>query len=289
MTIFAVLGANGQVGGATARQVLAAGHRLRVILRDAAKAEAWTGQGAEVAFADVDDADQLAVALEGVEAAFLMNPPAYADPDPFAVAARRAEGFAQAVVHAQVERIVLLSSISAHLPSGNGMIHTNHLFEQRLAKIDTPVAFLRPGYFLENWAHVQAVVETEHILPSMLFPLDAGVPMVGVSDIGALAAKLLGETWVGRRVVELAGPTNLSSVGVARILTQLLGSEVQAAAVPRAEWAAIFLQGGMSQASAAAMVEMYDGFNDDTIRFEGAQPRRGTTRAADILSTIFVR
>lgn len=287
MSLFAVLGATGQTGGATARHVMANGHKLRVVLRDLSRGEDWSGQGAEVVEASVDDGPSLIGALEGAEAAFLMNPPAYADPDPFAVAARRAENFAQAIEASSVRRVVLLSSISAHLPAGNGMIHTNHLFERRLERVGKPVTFLRPGYFLENWVAVRGAVLGDTVLPSMLSPLDRSIPMVATEDIGALAARLLAETWQGRRIVELAGQTNLSPEGVAGILGRQRGKAVKAVAVPRAEWAPIFAGGGMSPAAVGAMLEMFDGFNSGTIRFQGAEPRRGAYRHEDVLETIF--
>ena len=40
---------------------------------------------------------------------------------------------------------------------------------------------------------------------SFLQPLDKPVPMVATADIGREAAKLLQESWTGRRVVELEG------------------------------------------------------------------------------------
>lgn len=287
MRLFTVLGATGQAGGATARHVIGNGHALRVMLREPSRKEGWTSLGAEVVEGSVEDLASLIAALDGAEAAFLLNPPAYADPDPFAVARRRADNFAQAIESSSVQRVVLLSSISAHLPSGNGMIHTNHLFEQRLKTLSKPITFLRPGYFLENWAAVRDVALAQNVLPAMLLPLDRALPMVAAEDIGALAARLLAEAWQGVRIVELAGQTNLSPEGVAAGLSRALGRAVGAIAVPQSDWPAIFASAGMSPASTAAMVEMFHGFNNGTVRFQGAEPRRGTRRHDDMLRTIF--
>lgn len=277
--MFVVSGVSGKTGRATADALLAAGLPVRVIVRSADKGRPFAERGAEVAVADLGDVDALKSALDGATAAYLINPPAYGEADPFAIALRLADGFARAIEQSDLARAVVLSSISAHLSAGNGIIHSNHLIEQRLGGLAKPVTFLRPGYFMENWAHVMGPVLSDGVLPSML-DLDRPFPMVAVADIGALAAKLLTETWIGRRIVELEGPTRVTPVAVANALGEALGRPVKAIAVPREARAGILAASGMSERTASAFVEMYDAFNDGTIRYEGGQPRRGETRLA---------
>lgn len=278
--MYVVAGVSGQTGAATARALLAQNLPLRVIVRDAEKGKAWADKGAEVAVADIGNADGLATALNGAASAYLLNPPAYGTENPFDEAKRRADVFARAILGSDVARVVVLSSISAHLPAGNGIIHTNHIFEKRLGDLAKPVTFLRPGYFFENWGHVLAPARADGVLPGMLSPLTKAVPMVCVADIGALAANLMQETWIGRRIVELAGPTNTSPETAAAVIGAALGKDVKALAVPREAWAGIFAGSGMSPRTVEAFVDMFDGFNNGTIRFEGDEPRRGVTTMA---------
>ncbi|MDI5929176.1 NmrA family NAD(P)-binding protein [Rhizobium leguminosarum] len=278
--MYAVAGVSGQTGAATARALLAQKLPLRVIVRDAKKGKVWADKGAEVAIADIDNANALAAALNGATSAYLLNPPAYGAENPFDIAERRADVFARAILGSDVARVVVLSSISAHLPAGNGIIRTNHILEKRLGDLAKPATFLRPGYFFENWGHVLAPARTDGVLPGMLSPLTKAVPMVCVADIGALAARLMQETWIGRRIVELAGPTNTSPETAAAAIAAALGTDVKALAVPREAWAGIFAGGGMSPRTIEAFIEMFDGFNNGTIRFEGGEPRRGATTMA---------
>lgn len=280
MSMYVVAGVSGQTGAATANALLAQNLPLRVIVRDAEKGRAWAEKGAEVAVADLSDPGALTAALNGASAAYLLNPPAYGADDPFAAAKARAEVLAQAITASDIGKVVVLSSISAHLPAGNGIIHTNHIVEKGLGDLARPVTFLRPGYFFENWAHGIEIALAEGVLPTMLSPLARAVPMVAVADIGALAARLMQETWIGRRVVELAGPTNTTPEAVASLLGQALGKPVKPVVAPRPKWLDIFTSGGMSARTAQAFAEMFDGFNDGTIRFEGGEPRRGQTTAA---------
>lgn len=82
--MFAVLGATGQLGGAVLHTLASQGFRIRSVLRDSGKGEAFRAAGAEVVVADAHDADALAIAFVGVEGAFVMNTPSYASPDLFA-------------------------------------------------------------------------------------------------------------------------------------------------------------------------------------------------------------
>lgn len=286
MSMYVVAGVSGQTGAATARALLAQNLPVRVIVRDADKGRVWAEKGADVAVADLGDAAALTVALNGASAAYLLNPPAYGANDPFSVAEVRAKIMAQAIAQSDVGKAVVLSSISAHLPDGNGIIHTNHIVERTLGDLAQPITFLRPGYFFENWAHGIDIARDKGILPTMLSPLTRAVPMVAVADIGALAAKLMQETWIGRRVVELAGPTNTAPEMVASLLGQALGKPVKPVAVPRLEWLDIFIGGGMSHRTAQAFVEMFDGFNGGAIRFEGGEPRRGRTSVTEALDAL---
>lgn len=275
--MYAVTGVSGQTGAVVARALLAQSLPVRVIVRDGQKSAPWAALGADVAVADISDVNALKAALDGIRSVYLLNPPAYAQPDPFSVAAHMSEVFVEAIETSDIEKAVVLSSISAHLSKGNGIIHTNHLIEKRMASVRKPVTYLRPGYFFENWAHVLPVARAEGILPSMISDLDMPVPMVSVNDIGATAAKLMTETWFGRRLVELVGPTNTTANGAARTISEALGRPVKAMAVPRDAWAGILTGSGMTERSVSAFVDMYDGFNDGTIRFAGALPRRGPT------------
>ncbi len=67
--LFAVIGATGQQGGATARALLAAGAGVRALVRDprAQPARALADRGAEVVRADIDDPASIRSALTGVD------------------------------------------------------------------------------------------------------------------------------------------------------------------------------------------------------------------------------
>src|SRR5579863_8408986 len=73
--MFAVAGVSGHTGKVVAETLLAQKKPVRVIVRDAAKGEEWKRRGAEVAVADLEDAEALTRALRGADSAYLLLPP----------------------------------------------------------------------------------------------------------------------------------------------------------------------------------------------------------------------
>lgn len=275
--MFAVLGATGQVGSAVLRTLASKGLPIRAISRNARNAEALKAMGAEIVVADAYDADALAVAFAGVDGAFVMNPPSYASPDMFADAERVAAAIGQASVTVGLPKLVCLSSVGAHRTERQGNIRTTRILEQALSALSIPTAFVRAAWFMENWSGTIAVAKEKGVVPSFLHPLDRAIPMVGTADIGRVCAEVLIQSWSGRRVVELEGPSDLAPTDVAAAISSLLANPVRAIAAPREGWASFFESKGNSRAAALAWVEMIDGFNEGWMTFEGGHERqRGT-------------
>ncbi|HEY7413256.1 MAG TPA: NAD(P)H-binding protein [Vicinamibacteria bacterium] len=288
MARYAVAGVSGNTGGATARALLARGAPVRVVVRDPVKGEPWEAAGAEVAVADLGDPAALAAALRGVTAAYVLNPPAYALPDLFARAEQLAESILQAARAAGRPRLVVLSSIGAHLPAGTGNILTNRAFERVLGPPERASTFLRPAYFMENWAWVAPVAAEQGVLPSFLAPLDRAIPMVSVADVGEAAAQaLLDEDGAGT-VIELAGPRSYSPAAAAAAFAAALGRPVTAVAVPEEGWPAALASSGFSARTIASWQELFRAFNTGAIDFErrGGEPARGGTPLEDAIAAV---
>jgi uncharacterized protein YbjT (DUF2867 family) len=288
--MYAVVGASGNSGGATARALLDDGAPVRVVVRDPAKGEPWAARGAQVAVADLGDAAALARAFEGAQAAYVLNPPAYALPDFFKHAEALARSIAQAARTARLPRLVVLSSMGAHLESGSGNIATNRTFERVLGSLDCPVVFLRPAYFMENWAWVAPVAAQAGVLPSFLLPANRAIPMVAAPDIGALAARAMQDGSLAG-VVELQGPRDCSPDDAAAAFSAALGRPVQAVPVAEAEWGANLEASGFSPRTISAWIEMFRGFNSGAIGFErrGAEPLRGRVPIEEAARAIVAR
>lgn len=266
--MFAVTGITGQVGAVVGAKLLDRGLPVRAVMRNAEKAGSWRERGAEIAIAEMTDAAALADAFAGAEAVFLLIPPAF-DPAPgFPQAKLIIEALKTALVKAAPKKVVCLSTIGAQAKEENLLTQLG-LVEQALSELPMPVAFLRAGWFMENsvWDIAPA---RDGVMPSFLQPLDKPVPMVGVRDVGAVAAEMLQEDWTGKRIVELEGPYRITPLQMAEAFSAVLGRPVHAEKVERDVWEALF-RSSQGMQNPGPRMRMLDGFNEGWIEFEGGE------------------
>ena len=280
--MFAITGITGQVGGAVARELLAAGKLVRAVVRSAPKSQAWAKRGCEIALAEIGDAAALQAAFAGAEGVFVLLPSSF-DPAPgFPEVRAIVSALRSALAAARPGRIVALSTIGAQAKEQN-LLSQLGIMERELGELPAPVAFLRPAWFMENVAWDITPARERGVVPSFLQPLDKPFPMVATADIGAVAAELLQGTWGGRRVVELEGPRRVTPDEIAAALTELIGRPVRAEAVPRSTWEELFTSQGMKHPT--ARMRMLDGFNEGWIEFE-AGPKGSRKGRVDIAAVL---
>ena len=264
--MFVITGVTGKVGSQVASTLLAQGHKVRAVVRTAAKGEEWAAKGCKIFIANIDDATALTEAFRGAEGVFLMTPPNY-DPEPgFPDTERNAAAIREAIEAAQPEKLVYLSTVGAHVVEFN-LLNNSGMTEATLRTVSVPVAFLRAAWFMENASWDVASAKTG-VVHSFLQPLDHKIPMIATKDIAQTAVELLGETWQGVRVVELEAHERYSAADVATAFASALGTPVRTELVPRSRWEELFRSQGMTYP--LPRIRMIDGFNEGWIDFEGA-------------------
>jgi NAD(P)H dehydrogenase (quinone) len=283
--MYAITGITGNVGGALAATLLAAGLPVRAVVRDATKGAAWAARGCEVALAEMEDATALTAAFAGAEAVFIL-PPSEFDPKPGYGQAR--ETIVAALIAARPGKALCLSTIGADAAQDN-LLTQRTLLEQALLALPVPVTFLRPGWFLENSLWDVASAREDGVIHSFLAPLDKPFPMVATKDIGTLAARLIQENWSGKRVVELEGPRRVSPNDLAAAFAKALGRPVRAEIVPRESWETMFRSQGAKNPN--PRIRMLDGFNEGWIDFPngGANALKGSTDAETVIAALVQR
>lgn len=283
--MFVVMGATGQAGGAVLETLKRRGAKVRAVARDPARAG---GLGVEVVRGEASDAASLAAAFKGAEAVFAMLVPPPQAADVLAESRAIARAIAAAVRAAKVPHLVALSSVGAQLASGNGIVAALHGFEAALAGAAPSMVFLRPGYFMENWAAVLPAARDAGVLPSAQKPLDARGEIVSARDVGRTAAELLFEKRPGVRIVYLAGPAEYSPVDAAAILSKLLGKPVSAVPMSREEAIAGLVAAGLGADYAAKLADLDDAANEGRIGFPtgGGEVRRGTVTLEQALQRL---
>ncbi|WP_278263835.1 NmrA family NAD(P)-binding protein [Nocardia sp. AG03] len=238
-----VTGATGQQGGATARRLLADGHPVRALVRDADSdgARALATAGAELAVGTFEDAAALRAAVTGTRAVFLVPVATYTgDGWDITDEARHGIAVVEAAVAAGVEQIVFTGVASAGDPKSWGMQGKVRI-EESVAASGLRYTLLRPVRFMENYLLQGSPVDGvrpggEHY---HLFPADRPLQMIAVDDIAAIAALAFADPdgWHGR-TLDLAGEA-ITPVDAATVIGRATGRPVHYREATEAEADAI--------------------------------------------------
>jgi len=282
--MYVITGASGHTGSVVARTLLERGERVRIVLRDEAKAAVWRQWGAEVTLAELHDASALSLAMMGARGAYLLLPP----PTPSSTGVlgdrlRMVDAMGRAVKASGVPHFVLLSSMGAQHPEGTGIVKTLHLAERELGALGVPMTILRAAYFMENWGAALPPAVEAGVLPSFFGPSDRPIHMVATRDVGEVAARMLLEPALSRRVVELAGPVDYSPDEVADTAARLLGRRVRVEEFLPAAMVPMLEDLGFSTELAHLMMELTEGINRGQVTFERPrQMARGRTTLDEV-------
>ncbi|OYP16303.1 NmrA family protein [Streptomyces sp. FBKL.4005] len=225
MLTIAVTGATGTQGGATARALLAAGHRVRALTRrpDAPAAAALRALGAEVRHADFDDRASLDAALAGADALFAVTTPFGTGID---TEVRQGTALVDAAAGARLGHVVLTSA--AHADRGTGIPHyeSKWAVEQHLRASGLPWTVIAPAAFMDNYAGGWSREGLDGGVFAWPMPADRPLALIPAADIGAFAALVLRrrDDFAGHRV-DIASDT-CTPAQIAAALTAALGRPV---------------------------------------------------------------
>lgn len=215
MSIFAVIGATGRTGGATARALLARGHTVRALTRDPGSdpAAALARLGAEAARADMDDVGSLVAAFDGADGVFSVQP-AFDARGRHRADEERTQGLnvARALGEAGVLHVVYSSAGTGAPGSGVPHFDVKLEIEAALRAACPSVTVLRPAPFMELLVDPSFAppLSTWGVEPKVV-GWDTALPWVAVRDVGSAAATALRrpEEFGGREVFLSADAASL--------------------------------------------------------------------------------
>ena len=219
-----VTGATGNVGRPLVDALLAEGHAVRAVTRDAAKAA--LPAGAEVVQADPSNPDSLGAALQGVTALFL-NPIALGQGTHRLVELAREAG---------VTRIVLLSSGAVQDDAGenhhNALAGWHKAIEDAVTGSGLAWTIIRPFEFAANaigaWA--QQIKFTGVVRGAYAKSTTA---VIHEKDVAAVAVKALTSADHDGKVYLLTGPESLTREEMVAAIGQALGRDLPFEEIPR--------------------------------------------------------
>lgn len=255
--MYVVAGVTGHVGSVVAKELLAKGKPVRVLVRTADKGAAYAKQGAEVAVGSLDDQNFLSGALKGASGFFTLLPPNYQAADFFGTQKKTADSIAGAVKASGVRHVVMLSSIGADRPSGTGPIRGLHYLENALRATGVTLTSIRAGSFQENVGMSLAPAKQMGIFPNFFPSAEFPLRLIATKDIGTLAARVLIDTPSKSETIDLVGP-EYTNRQVAEKLGAALGKKLQVVDIPPAGAVDAMMKGGMPKHIAEIFAEMYE-------------------------------
>jgi uncharacterized protein YbjT (DUF2867 family) len=146
-----ISGSLGNIGKPLTAQLVKSGHDVTVISSTADRKDAIENLGAKAAIGSVSDVDFLSKTFTGADALFAMTPPNMGGVNIIKNTTDAGAAFAKAIQETKIKRVVMLSSIGADLPTGNGPIAGLYNIEKIYEKLDVSITFLRAGYFYFNF------------------------------------------------------------------------------------------------------------------------------------------
>jgi uncharacterized protein YbjT (DUF2867 family) len=185
MSSIAVIGATGQTGSATVKELVALGENPLCIVRNADKAKTVLGADARTAVAEITDKPALSKALAGVERLFIVtghNPQS----------GEQQIGILEAAEAASVGFVVKVSGgrdiVGPDAESVVGRGH--HAVEERMKRGKFGWCILSPGLFMQNMLGQAASIKGDGKIVQP-YPKDFPMAFVDVRDTGAVAARVL--------------------------------------------------------------------------------------------------
>lgn len=150
-----VTGSLGNISRPLTAELVQRGHHVTVVSSKSDKQKAIEGLGATPAIGTLEDTGFLAETFAGADAVYCMLPPYnYMDPnlDFMKTTRQLMDSYTAAIRQSGVNRIVHLSSVGAHMDSGNGLLRFHHLAEQILRALPSTVSIthMRPVGFYNN-------------------------------------------------------------------------------------------------------------------------------------------
>lgn len=204
---FLILGGTGKTGRRIASRLISAGHAVRT-----------AGRTSGDVHLDLDEPATHAPALDGIDAAYLLEPGLddAGDRNPPRMAA-----LVDAAVAAGVGRLVLLSA-----PGADSETHSLHTTEQAVRRSGLEWTVVRPGWFSQNFSEafwLPSVRSGTLALPAG----DRGVAFIDAEDIADVATAALTEDRHSGQVYEITGPRAIGFGEAAELIAKASGKPLE--------------------------------------------------------------
>ena len=212
MATYLIVGASGNVGSNIVQELAAQGHNVRATT---SRKEAVGKRGnVETVILNAATGEGAAAAFKGVDGAFFLAPPGYADQQ------KLLSPLVKEAQRAKVGKVVLMTAMGA-----NAADTPFRRVEEELAASGLAFNIIRPNWFMQNfqtfWVHgINA--DGKISLPAGT----AKTSFIDARDIAAVAVRLLTTHDEDGKAFDLTGPQSLTHAEVAKLLSKETGRTI---------------------------------------------------------------
>jgi len=216
-----VTGASGFVGTRLCPELTKAGHEVLAMTR---RPDSYEGAGKPVQ-GDVHDADSIAAALQGCDAAYYLVH-SLGQPDFEVRDAEAARIFATAAADAGLTRIVYLGGLGNEADDLSAHLRSRREVERLLGATGVPVTTLRAGIIIGNggisWEMTRQLVEH---LPAMITPrwVHTRTQPIAITDVVRYLVGVLEVPEAAGRALDVGGPDVLEYLEMLRRVAAIEG------------------------------------------------------------------
>jgi len=262
-------GSLGHISEPLATELIKKGNEITIISSKEDKIKTIEVLGAKAAIGSIDDIDFLKKAFTGADTVYCMVP--YPDTKQpikalFENYIQLAHNYKTAIEHANIKQVVDLSTVGAHMKTGNGLLQYGYQIEKIFDQLpsDVHIKFMRPVSFYYNvLAYIPQI--RQHGLIAANYGGETKKPWVSPIDIAAATAEAMLTPFAGREIKYIMSE-ELSCNQIAAILGAAIGK-------PDLQWNTIaddqmlhnFIQMGMEPTTAQSFVDMNAGIQNGSI------------------------
>ena len=218
--MYAVIGATGNTGRATVKELKGLGEDPLCIVRNADKAREVLGAGAKIAIAEIGDRAGMEKALQGIKRVFVVtgHNPQSGEQQINVLNAAKAAG-AEFIVKVSAGRAVTGPDVE----SVSGRAH--FAVEAAIKQSGLAWCILSPGLFMQNTLAAAASIKNDGKLVTA-YPKDVPIAFIDVRDTGALGARVLRDpARHAGKIYEFTGVTT-NYEEFAKVFSEVLGRPV---------------------------------------------------------------
>ncbi len=229
-----VVGATGQLGGAIARTLIAAGVPVRALARNHEKLKALA-PAAEIAAVDLRDVPKLTDACRGIHqiVATANNNMGKGPQSPSRIDLSGYQNLCAAARNTGVKRLVYVSYKGVEQDAVVDIFRVKWYIEDAIRRSGVPHVMLRPTAFMDVWIdQIFAKGIREKGVATIFGDGSAVNNYIAVDDVAAFAAKILSRPEVVNEAIDAGGPSNLSQNDLVTLIERRLKSSGRRRHVP---------------------------------------------------------